>query len=135
MALITWTDALSVSIKEIDTQHQRLFDLMNKLHEAMKIGKGNDVLGGILGDLVKYTVVHFSNEETYLKKYDYPEYVQHKKIHDDLTRKAKALKASFDQGKQTISIEVLSFLKDWLSGHILGSDKKYGPLLNSKGLN
>ncbi|HET6488444.1 MAG TPA: bacteriohemerythrin [Syntrophales bacterium] len=134
MALITWTDALSVNIKEIDNQHQRLFDLMNKLHEAMKIGKGNDVLGGILGDLVKYTVVHFSSEETYLKKYDYPEYVQHKKIHDDLTRKAKALKASFDQGKQTVSIEVLTFLKDWLNNHILKTDKRYSSFLNGKGM-
>jgi len=134
MALITWTDALSVNIKEIDTQHQRLFELMNKLHEAMKIGKGNDVLGGILGDLVKYTVVHFSNEESYLKRYDYPEYVQHKKIHDDLTQKAKALKASFDQGKQTISIDVLTFLKDWLNNHILKTDKRYSTFLNGKGL-
>ena len=134
MALITWTDALSVNIKEIDTQHQRLFELMNKLHEAMKIGKGNDVLGGILGDLVKYTVVHFSNEESHLKKYGYPEYVQHKKIHDDLTQKAKALKASFDQGKQTISIDVLTFLKDWLNNHILKTDKRYSSFLNGKGL-
>ncbi len=134
MALITWTDALSVDVKEIDTQHQRLFDLMNKLHEAMKIGKGKDVLGGILGDLVQYTVVHFSNEEAYLKKYDYPEYAQHKKIHDDLTQKAKALKASFEQGKQTVSIEVLTFLTDWLNNHILKTDKRYSSFLNGKGL-
>jgi hemerythrin len=134
MALITWTDALSVNIREIDTQHKRLFELMNKLHEAMKIGKGNDVLGGILGDLVNYTVVHFSNEEAYLKKYDYPEFVQHKKIHDELTQKAKALKASFDQGKQTISIDVLTFLMDWLNNHILKTDKRYSSFLNGKGL-
>jgi hemerythrin len=134
MALITWTDALSVNIKEIDAQHRRLFDLMNKLHEAMKVGKGNDVLGGILGDLVKYTVFHFSTEEKYFQKFGYPEFQQHKKQHDDLAQKAKALKESFEQGKQTISIEVLNFLKDWLSGHIVGSDKKYGRFLNSKGL-
>ncbi len=134
MALITWTDALSVNIKDIDAQHQRLFDLVNKLHEAMKVGKGKDVLGGILDDLVKYTVVHFTSEENYLKKYEYPEYVQHKKIHDDLTQKARSLKAGFDQGKQTISIEVLNFLNDWLNNHILKTDKKYGPFLNGKGL-
>ena len=34
----------------------------------------------------------------------------------------------------TISIEVMNFLKDWLSNHILGSDKRYGPFLNGKGL-
>ena len=27
-----------------------------------------------------------------------------------------------------------SFNKDWLDKHILGTDKKYGPFLNSKGV-
>jgi len=134
MAIISWNDTLSVRVKEIDIQHQRLVELVNKLHDSMKAGKGNDVLGPILSDLVKYTVFHFSTEEKYFQKFGYPEFQQHKKQHDDLTNKAKALKTSFEQGKQTISIEVLTFLKDWLSGHILGSDKKYGPFLNSKGL-
>jgi len=26
------------------------------------------------------------------------------------------------------------FLKDWLFQHILGSDKKYGPYLNERGI-
>ena len=134
MALITWSDALSVNIKEIDTQHQRLVDLVNKLHDSMKSGKGNDILGPILSDLVRYTVSHFATEERYFQKFAYPEFQQHKKEHDDLAQKAKVLKASFEQGKQTISIEVLNFLKDWLSKHILGSDKKYSPFLIGKGL-
>jgi hemerythrin len=134
MALITWNDTLSVHIKEIDSQHQRLVELVNKLHDAMKAGRGNDVMGPILSDLVRYTVSHFATEEAYFKKYAYPDFAQHKKEHDDLTVKAKALKASFEKGKMTVSIEVMNFLRDWLSSHILGSDKKYGPYLNGKGL-
>jgi hemerythrin len=134
MALITWNDTLSVQIKEIDAQHQRLIDLLNKLHESMKSGKSKEVLGPILSDLVRYTVSHFATEEKYFQKYAYPEYEQHKKIHDDLTKKAKDLKTSFEEGKQTVSIEVLNFLTDWLRNHIMGTDKKYGPFLNGKGL-
>jgi hemerythrin len=134
MALITWNDTLSVNIREIDSQHQRLVELVNRLHDSMKSGKGNDVVGPILSDLVRYTVSHFATEEAYFKKFAYPDCVQHKKEHDDLTVKAKALKAGFEQGKMTISIEVMNFLKDWLSNHILGSDKKYAPYLNGKGL-
>ena len=33
-----------------------------------------------------------------------------------------------------MTVEVMNFLKDWLSNHIQTSDKKYGPFLNSKGV-
>jgi hemerythrin len=32
------------------------------------------------------------------------------------------------------SMEVMEFLKNWLNDHILGTDKKYGPHLASKGV-
>jgi hemerythrin len=135
MPIISWSDALSVNIKEIDSQHQRLIEFVNRLHDSMKAGKGNAVLGPILSDLIKYTEFHFSTEEKYFQKYVYPEYLQHKKQHDELTQKAKDLKASFEKGKLNISIEVMNFLKEWLQNHILGSDKKYAPFLLAKGLN
>jgi len=31
-------------------------------------------------------------------------------------------------------MEVLNFLRKWLLNHIQGSDKKYGPHLNAKGI-
>jgi len=134
MPIITWSDALSVNIKELASQHQCLIEIVNRLHDSMKAGKGNAVLGPILSDLLKYTEFHFSTEEKYFQKFAYPEYLQHKKQHDDLTKKAKDLNANFEKGKLTISIEVMNFLKGWLSNHILGSDKKYAPFLLSKGL-
>jgi len=33
-----------------------------------------------------------------------------------------------------MSVEVMEFLKDWLEKHILGTDRKYGPFLNDKGV-
>jgi hemerythrin len=134
MALITWNDTLSVNIKEIDDQHKCLIELVNKLHDSMKAGKGNTIIGPILSDLLSYTSFHFSTEEKYFKQYAYPEYLRHKMQHDELTQKTKALDASHKEGKLTITIEVMAFLKDWLSTHILESDKKYSAFLCSKGL-
>ena len=34
----------------------------------------------------------------------------------------------------TLSLDVLQFLKDWLIQHIQGSDQKYRPHLNAKGI-
>jgi hemerythrin len=33
-----------------------------------------------------------------------------------------------------VSIEVMNFLKNWLDKHIMETDQKYGPYLNSKGI-
>jgi hemerythrin len=134
MALITWSDALSVNIKEIDDQHKCLIELLNKLHDSMKAGKGNDIIGPILSDLLSYTSFHFATEEKYFQQYSYPEYLRHKKEHDDLRHRTKALHTSYKEGKLTITIEVMTFLKNWLSNHILVSDKKYSSFLCGKGL-
>jgi hemerythrin len=134
MPILAWSDALSVNIGELDKQHQCLIELINRLHDAMKAGKGDAVMGPILSDLLAYTEFHFSTEEKYFQQYSYPESKLHKNQHDALKKKAKELKAGFEKGKLSISIEVMNFLKDWISAHILGLDKKYSPFLISKGL-
>jgi hemerythrin-like metal-binding protein len=134
MPLISWKNDFSVNIAEIDKQHMCLFELINKLHDSMKTGQGNSVIGPILSDLINYTVFHFDTEEKYFKKFQYSEYLRHKIEHDGLRTKAKQLNAEFAAGKVTITVEVLNFLRDWISNHILKSDKKYGEFLRAKGL-
>ncbi len=134
MAFMPWKDDFAVNILEVDTQHKKLLDLLNRLFDAMKVGKGKDVLGSILKELVDYTVYHFGTEERMFKQFGYPEFVKHKKEHDDLTKKAVKLKQAFDSGQQTITVEVMNFLKNWLNGHILQEDKKFAPYLKSKGV-
>lgn len=134
MALITWNDQLSVNIGKIDLQHKKLVELINRLCETMQEGKGKEFLGKVLSELKDYTVYHFGTEEKLFQEYGYPGYQIHKKEHDDLTSQVVELKDKFDKGDMMITIKVLHFLKDWLNQHIMGSDKKYTPFLNSKGI-
>ncbi len=134
MELIKWKDIFSVKVSEVDIQHKKLIGLINQLYDAMRIGKGREVLGSVLTELVHYTIYHFSTEERLFREYGYPEYDEHKQIHDDLTRKAKELKESFDRGNKMITIDVMLFLSNWLNVHILEVDKKYSEFLNSKGV-
>jgi len=65
----------------------------------------------------------------------YPAAAAHKKEHDDLTKQVLDVKKKFQEGATaTLSMEVLNFLRKWLLNHIQGSDKKYGPHLNAKGI-
>lgn len=134
MALIKWSERFSVNIKVIDEDHMKLAGLINTLYDAMCMGKGNDVLGKVLTDLIDYTVYHFRTEEDFFESYGYSEFRQHKKEHDELTNQAVELKNKHDRGEVVLTIEVMNFLRDWLINHILDSDKKYISFLNSKGV-
>lgn len=134
MALINWDDSLSVKVTLIDQQHQKLVAMINELSDAMKQGKGKDVLGRIVSGLVSYTVTHFKTEEKYFDQFGYPERDSHKKLHTAFVQKVSEFKAGIEQGKQTLTIEVLNFLSDWLQKHIKVVDKQYSQFFNEKGL-
>lgn len=132
MALIQWNDDFSVHVKEIDLQHMKLVNLINELHQAMKEAKGKDVVGKILTDLISYTKFHFTTEERLMKSSNYPDFQNHKLEHENLTQKVISFQEQFMDGKLSLPIEVIQFLKDWLLKHIMGSDKKYVPYMAEK---
>ncbi|HTP13088.1 MAG TPA: bacteriohemerythrin, partial [Bacteroidota bacterium] len=85
-------------------------------------------------ELVAYTKVHFQTEEDFFKKFAYPGYAQHKTQHDKLAQQVLDFQQQYKSGRSMFTIELMNFLKNWLSGHILGTDKNYSEFLNSKGL-
>ncbi len=135
MSLIGWNDNLSLHIGEIDRQHQHLVKMVNELNDAMRQGKGKEVLSKTLSGLITYTASHFGTEEKYFKQYEYPATADHKKEHQAFVAKVVDFKEKFEGGRVGLSIEIMNFLSDWLIKHIQGSDKQYGPFLKAHGLN
>ena len=134
MALIEWNDSLSVNVAEIDKQHQRLIQMINELNDAMRQRKANEILGKVISGLADYTEYHFSAEEKYFDKFGYPEAATHKREHQAFVKQVSDFKDRFDQGQLTLSTNIMFFMGDWLKNHIQGSDKRYGPFFNEKGL-
>ena len=132
MALLTWEERYSVQVRELDDQHKNLIGMVQALHEAMREGRGKQELNKIFAGLVTYTASHFASEERLMKMHGYPEYQEHQEIHAKMTNKALSLQKEFQAGKMGITLDTMKFLEDWVSKHILGTDKKYGPILNSK---
>jgi hemerythrin len=124
MPYIEWSQKLMVGHKDIDGDHRKLVDLVNRLHDAMKSGKSKDVLGAVLGSLIEYTKNHFAMEETLMAKVSYPALADHRKEHADLLKKADDLRQRFGKGEVMIGLDTMNFLRDWLSEHIMNSDRK-----------
>ena len=134
MALVEWKQEYSVGIVQIDDQHKKLAGLVNTMHDSIKSGRGKEAIGGILNELIAYTQYHFSTEEKYFDIYNYPDSEEHKKQHRDLVNKVSELQNRFNSGEGVMTMEVMNFLRDWLNDHIIGSDTKFGPFLNEKGI-
>jgi len=134
MALMEWNPSFSVKVKKFDDQHKKLVDLVNQLHDAMKAGEGNAMLGVVLQSLISYTGSHFADEEKMMQANAYPEYAKHKGEHEKLVKQVLELQQKFQAGNAMLTMSVLSFLKEWLVKHIQGEDKKYGIYFNGKGI-
>jgi hemerythrin len=134
MSLFAWDAVYSVSIREIDRQHQKLFALFNELYDAMQQGDGNEVIGKVLASVVDYTAYHFAHEEELFRKYGYPDEAAHRAEHANLTEQAKALEQRLRAGQSEVTEVTLKFLCDWLTHHIIVSDKKFAPFLIDKGV-
>jgi hemerythrin-like metal-binding protein len=134
MALMNWDENFVLGIKDIDAQHKVLVGMINDLHDAMKEGKAKSVLGDIIDGLSKYTKTHFLHEENLFDTYDYPETANHRKEHNNFIAQIAEFQTGFAEGKLSLSIQVMTFLKDWLKSHILDTDKKYAPYFLSKGI-
>jgi hemerythrin len=134
MPIILWSEKLSVGISMIDSHHQVLIDYINLIHEANRTGKAELELNGLLEKLIDYTGYHFTFEENLMDQNAYPGTLVHKSAHTALISQIKDLKGKLNKGQSGLSIHVINFLKDWLTNHILGEDKKFCAYLVRKGL-
>ena len=135
MALLAWSELkYGVKIEAIDEQHQKLISILNELHEATNVGHGKDVIQKIISELEAYTKYHFGLEEKLMQANHYPGFVEHKKKHDFFTNHVAELHASYDTDEKGLTVETLTFLRDWIDEHITGTDKEYSKHLNSKGV-
>lgn len=134
MALFEWTEDLSVGVLTIDEQHKKLIAIINELNDAMKNGKAKEIIGKVIKELLDYTKYHFSKEEGLMAQANYIGIESHKLIHSQFVKNIENFENDFKNGKITVTLELINFLKDWLIKHIMGTDKKYSSTLIEKGI-
>jgi len=131
---VAWTPELSVGVERFDSHHRRLFALVNNLYNVMRSGSRKATLEGVFDELLDYTVYHFGAEEKAFELSGYPEADAHRASHAELVAKAQALRSDLDEGKPMVAVDVMTFLRDWVTNHILGDDKQYGEFFRTRSI-
>jgi hemerythrin-like metal-binding protein len=132
LPLIEWNIAFSVGVQKLDEQHKKFFSITNSLFDAMQGAQDQEVVGSVLKELKQYVEYHFKAEESLMKMYNYPDIYSHKQEHEDALHKVNKFILDYERGIQTVDIELLKFLSDWIQSHILQVDRKYIPYVQGK---
>lgn len=125
-----------IGVKIIDTQHGRLFKLINHLQKVRNDhnGSGGMVREALL-ELENYLRVHFATEEEIMRVYNYPGYEAHKIIHKEFWENVSALRKDCENGSLVLLGSMVMVLIQWVNSHIQETDKELGLYLNGAGLN
>ena len=132
MVVIAWKEIYATNIVALDNEHRELIDAINRLYEAVRDKRGEEVLGDILGMMESYTVDHFAHEEALMDKYGFSGLEEHKKAHQELIKAVEELKEKASTGTEDLARQLLKFLRYWLLEHIVEVDKKYGSFLEAR---
>ena len=134
MSIITWNKKLmSVGIEEIDLQHKKLIDLLNKVIISIQNGNQIQDIEKFIDVALEYIKYHFSAEEKYFKNSNMEEkdIFRHKEEHKFFIKKINDLhlKLKDDYSFKSnygieITTELNSLLSKWIVHHILVEDKK-----------
>lgn len=138
---LVWKDEFNIGIKIIDDEHQRLFQIINRLFTLIGEGTKNR---WACQEGIKYfkthALKHFEDEEKYMELVGYEELEMHKRLHRDFRENSlPALERELSREDYSpSSVEhFLAVCAGWLIGHTLTEDmaiaggkiSKWGELL------
>jgi hemerythrin-like metal-binding protein len=130
MALIEWTEDLSLGIPPLDADHKVMIGLINQLDAGFGGGEEHGTIGTILNTLVEYTAVHFLREEMVMDACRYPQLDRHIEKHRELTEQVVDIQCRFFDNRESVTVdELLNFLESWLTDHIRVDDMAFRPHL------
>lgn len=132
-----WKESYSLNIDEIDEQHKKLLQIGEEVYDIAALDDGYDHYDDImtlLDKLLEYTEYHFRYEENMLKEHNYKEIHDQEEEHYYYIYKIKSIatREDIDDNQRETILELLEFLSQWITSHIMVSDRKYADYINQK---
>ena len=123
-----FTDKYKTGIDLIDKEHRRLFEIIREtdaLTNDILFNDKYDEIKNIIAELKDYTILHFHDEEEYMKSVDYEGLQAQIYAHQAFVDLLNEVNLEAVDGDQEGYLrELIDFLAGWLINHILKMDKK-----------
>lgn len=132
MAYIDWSPDYDLGIAEIDRQHRRLVEIVNRLHDAMVQRSPKSAMQGVVCDLATYTEFHFAYEERLMQSMDLPDWEAHRSEHRVLAHEIRSFETDLAVGRLSVSMDLMAVLQRWLLNDVLHADREL--VQHAKGL-
>ena len=128
-----FTSKYMTGITLIDDEHRRLFEIIKEtndlIHEEFLHDKYDEIVR-LITELRDYTEFHFSDEEALMTRIQYPGLDAQKRAHSAFIERLVEIDLNdldeMDDHQQEYLLDLIQFLLDWLTNHILACDQKIG---------
>jgi len=131
MSFIEWNNGFLLGIPQFDEDHKRLISILNSAYDNFTTGVSIITMDRLLNDLVDYARSHFSSEEHWMEKLNYPHILKHKNEHDWFVTRVGKLAEELEIVNKTILGSAITFLNTWIAMHITETDADYCKFVNN----
>lgn len=130
----SWSSRLNLGIPSIDADHQYLVNLLDRLQGEILGHGGRAVVARTLDELDRYAERHFAMEEELFVRSGYPDAEAHIREHRALARRVAEFREVFAHDEDASPIELLEFMRAWITRHVVETDAKYVELFRATGV-
>jgi len=123
---LRWNDNFNVGVEQFDLDHRHLFELLKSCYDNLTSVPPVGDFGCSLDAFIDYATDHFNEEEKWMKANNYPKFAEHLNLHDRFMTKIIEIRFDCIEGRNSLSVGILDFVKYWLTNHVWAADTSYG---------
>lgn len=129
-----WQQEYSCGIIKLDEHREKLIGIYNMMIERYNERRCKDNITDAFFKIAFGTESYFFDLEIMLRQLNYPGFSAKKEAHQKVLNRIVQFKEDFSLQKQTVCIDMLKFMSEWIQNEILTFDSQINTFLQTKGV-
>ncbi len=114
---------MSVGVPLLDSDHQALVALINRMHESLNAGDTETDPVEVFDSLIAYLEIHLAREERVMEACGFPGLREQRDDHAGFIQYIYDTRDRYETDKDpSFLVEMLEFLNAWFRNHVLSKD-------------